>query len=45
MEFAIDTFRIERFMKKLGRFNLTDAEMSDAYYAEAKVYDSLLNKY
>jgi uncharacterized protein YecT (DUF1311 family) len=45
MEFAIDTFRIERFMEKLGRLNLTDAEMSDADYAEAKGYDSLLNKY
>jgi hypothetical protein len=45
IEFAIDTFRIERFMEKLGRLNLTDAEMSDADYAEAKGYDSLLNKY
>jgi uncharacterized protein YecT (DUF1311 family) len=45
MEFAIDTFRIERFTEKWIELDFTDVGMSNGAYAGAKGYDSLLNKY
>lgn len=42
--FAIDTFRVEDLTRK--RLELSDYQlMTDAYWAEAKLYDGLLNKY
>lgn len=44
-EFALDTFRVERFMAKWVKLDYSDAGMSGGTYAGAKLYDSLLNKY
>jgi uncharacterized protein YecT (DUF1311 family) len=45
IEFAIDTFRLERFMDKWIDLDYGDFGMRDACYAGAKLYDSLLNNY
>src|SRR5688572_889908 len=45
VEFAVDTFRLERFMAKWVDLDYGDFGMRDAGYATAKLYDSLLNKY
>lgn len=45
VEFAVDTFRIERCMSKWINSDYGDFGMRDAAYAAAKGYDSLLNKY
>ena len=44
-EFAIDTFKIERFMSKWIDLDYRDFGMRDAIYEGAKLYDSILNKY
>lgn len=45
LEFDIDTFRINRFVAKWINLNDSDASMSEATYAQVKLYDGLLNKY
>jgi uncharacterized protein YecT (DUF1311 family) len=45
IEFAADTFRVERFMAKWVDLDYRDYGMRDAGYTTAKLYDSLLNKY
>lgn len=45
VEFTLDTFRVERFMKKYLELDYSDAGMNQAGYETAKQYDSLLNKY
>lgn len=44
-EFAIDTFKIERFMVKWMDMDYRDFGMRDAIYEGASMYDSVLNKY
>jgi len=44
-EFALDTFKIERFMSKWIDLDYRDFGMRDASYEGARFYDSLLNKY
>lgn len=44
-EFAVDTFKIERFMSKWMEIDYSDFGMRDAIYEGARMYDSLLNKY
>jgi uncharacterized protein YecT (DUF1311 family) len=45
IEFTIDTFRAERFMKEYINLTQSDFGMRDAAYETANVYDGLLNKY
>jgi uncharacterized protein YecT (DUF1311 family) len=45
IEFTIDTFRAERFMKEYLNLTQSDFGMRDAAYETANIYDSLLNKY
>ncbi len=45
IEFAVDTFCVEKFMEKWIEVDYTDAGMSEGAYAGARLYDSLLNKY
>ncbi|HSC53762.1 MAG TPA: lysozyme inhibitor LprI family protein [Phnomibacter sp.] len=45
IEFAIDTFRIERYYEKYMDYDYTTAGMSSSTYNVANKYDSLLNKY
>jgi uncharacterized protein YecT (DUF1311 family) len=45
IEFAVDTFRVERLMAKWITLDYSDFGMRDAGYATAKLYDNLLNKY
>jgi len=44
-EFAVDTFKIERFMTEWMELDYRDFGMRDAIYEGARLYDSLLNKY
>ena len=44
-EFTLDTFRVARFMEKWIGLDFRDYGMSEAGYAAAELYDSLLNKY
>lgn len=44
-EFALDTFKIERFMSKWMEVDYSDFGMRDGIYKGAELYDSLLNKY
>jgi uncharacterized protein YecT (DUF1311 family) len=45
IEFSLDTFRAERFLKKWIDQDYSDAGMREGIYATANLYDSLLNKY
>jgi uncharacterized protein YecT (DUF1311 family) len=45
IEFAIDTFRVERIMEETLKYDQTDFGMSEVGYYTARLYDSLLNKY
>lgn len=45
IEFALDTFRIERFIDKWLELDYRDFGMSEAAYTGAELYDGLLNKY
>ena len=45
MEFTVDTFRIEQYMKKYLDYDYSTAGMRTACYDAAYKYDSLLNKY
>ena len=45
LEFALDTFRAERFMEKYINLDYSDFGMRQAGYETAKLYDLLLNKY
>ncbi|HWJ26163.1 MAG TPA: lysozyme inhibitor LprI family protein [Flavisolibacter sp.] len=45
IEFAVDTFRVERFMVKCTEIDYSDFGMREATNAGSALYDSLLNKY
>lgn len=45
VEFAADTFYAEAFVTILVQADNSDGAMSEATYAGAQVYDSLMNKY
>ena len=45
IEFALDTFRIEKYQEKYIEYDWTTAGMRQATYDAASKYDSLLNKY
>ncbi|BAV09605.1 Protein of unknown function [Filimonas lacunae] len=44
-EFILDTFRVNRYMKKYMDYDFSTAGMRTATYEAAEKYDSLLNKY
>ena len=45
IEFAVDTFRIERLTGKWMDLDYSDYGMNSANYEAARLYDSLMNKY
>jgi Uncharacterized protein conserved in bacteria len=45
IEFSVDTFRIEHFIRLWEESVITDSDEAQASYAGAWLYDSLLNKY
>jgi uncharacterized protein YecT (DUF1311 family) len=45
IEFAVDTFRVEKYFELYTKYDYTTAGMTSVGYEAAHAYDSLLNKY